>query len=133
MDTTLFNECHPAMLAAMKCQSEEDLTKLVSTGVASPYPLGQHDVHLPPQKITGHVSVNGVSIDGHFTGWVDAHTGKLRIDHCDVQDLWVEIDIADLMTAYLASKESERVSSIAQNNIFARLKSMVTAFMTLFY
>lgn len=79
----------------------ETLPLLFRTGVASPYPLGRDDVHVPPTKIRGRCEGGG---HGHFTGWIDSTTGRLRIDHSNNMAFWMEVDLFDVMEAYMAWK-----------------------------
>jgi hypothetical protein len=104
MDTDAASECHPAALAAMAAFTDNTrFQTLLRSGVASAYPLGRDDFHLPPHTIRGRPGEAGGG-HGHFTGWIDAITGRLRVDHTHAHAFWLEVDLEELMEAYLALK-----------------------------
>ena len=100
---------HRAAMAAMELPGDKLRAMHVAMrrGDASPYPLQEDDIHIPPAAIKGRVPVpvqGIVQSRDFFTACVYVNEGKLRVDHAGVPEFWLEINMDKLVASYMAWK-----------------------------
>ena len=93
-------ELHPAQRVLVG-KTVGQMEELIRKGVGSAYPLNNDDFHLRPSDIRGRT---GDTRPGHFTGYINTETGKLRVDHTGDLAFWLEVDISELVAGFFAHK-----------------------------